>query len=206
MNKKLIITIVIVIQLCFVWQCVINPVINNEVKDETLEENIAEKNSNINQEGETNYTSFSLIEEFDQVIMEGQMNVEDNPWSINVGLVTLEDGNEYLFLTPNTGVTTPDLSIKEGTLELTFCIYEAVRDRSDGAGILIQVTDDMGNLLKEDQIMVNANKEWQEYSIGIGGFEVEQIKVRIMCNNGGNNDDICDWVMIRDLKVSSEKQ
>lgn len=71
---------------------------------------------------------------------------------------------------------------------------------------MIQVTDDMGNLLKEDQIMVNANKEWQEYSIGIGGFEAEQIKVRIMCNNGGNNDDICDWVMIRDLKVSSQKQ
>lgn len=109
-------------------------------------------------------------------------------------------------MTPNTGVTTPDLSIIEGTLELTFCIYEAVRDKSDGAGILIQVTDDMGNLLKEDQIMVNANKEWQEYSIGIGGFEAEQIKVRIMCNNGGNNDDICDWVMIRDLKVSSQKQ
>ena len=120
---------------------------------------------------------------------------------MNSGLITLGDGEQCLFLTPNTGFMTPYMSVQEGTIELSFCIFEDVRDKSDGAGLLLQLHDTEGNLLKEENIPVDAGQDWQEYSGEIDAAQADKVRIRIMCNNGGNDDDVCDWVMMREARV-----
>lgn len=234
MNKKLIITIVVIIQICFIWQCVINPVRSGgaaedsaaaedtpeaacdevaELPDESMgEQQPSQEESeqgSVDTEGETTeqtepeITSLNVIEEFEQVIMEGQQEVQDTPWNVNSGLIALDDGEQCLFLTPNTGFMTPYLSVQGGSIEISFCIFEDVRDKSDGAGLLLQLHDTEGKLLKEENILVDAGQEWQEYSCEIDGEQADKIRVRIMCNNGGQDDDVCDWVMIRKLDIGS---
>jgi hypothetical protein len=229
MNKKLIITIVVIIQVCFIWQCVINPARSTdaaenssvsegtpgavdeeaaEVSDEGAGEQQTQEGNGQESDGgdvsgqtEPEITSLNAIEEFEQVIMEGQQEVQDTPWNVNSGLITLGDGEQCLFLTPNTGFMTPYMSVQEGTIELSFCIFEDVRDKSDGAGLLLQLHDTEGNLLKEENIPVDAGQDWQEYSGEIDAAQADKVRIRIMCNNGGNDDDVCDWVMMREARV-----
>lgn len=209
MNKKLIVIIVVIIQICFIWQCVINPVRGSSVAgdsssvDGSTPDGAYDEAAKIPDEGmgkqqtESEILSINVIEEFEQVTMEGQWEVQDNPWNTNSGLITLDSGEKCLFLTPNTGLMTPYLAIKEGIIEISFCIFEDVRDMSDGAGILLQLHDTEGNLLKEENIPVDAGQGWQEYSCEIDAEQADKVRLRIMCNNGGNDDDVCDWVMIR---------
>ena len=229
MNKKLIITIVVIIQVCFIWQCVINPARSTdaaenssvsegtpgavdeeaaEVSDEGAGEQQTQEGNGQESDGgdvsgqtEPEITSLNAIEEFEQVIMEGQQEVQDTPWNVNSGLITLGDGEQCLFLTPNTGFMTPYMSVQEGTIELSFCIFEDVRDKSDVAGLLLQLHDTEGNLLKEENIPVDAGQDWQEYSGEIDAAQADKVRIRIMCNNGGNDDDVCDWVMMREARV-----
>lgn len=237
MNKKLIITIVVIIQVCFIWQCVINPARSTDAAEDSLvsedtpgavveeavggsDESMAEQQDSQEESGqgstdtegempeqtEPEITSLNAIEEFEQIIMEGQQEVQDTPWKINSGLITLDDGEQCLFLTPNTGFMTPYLSAQGGTIELSFCIFEDVRDKSDGAGLLLQFHDTEGNLLKEENISVDAGQEWQEYSCEIDAAQADKVRVRVMCNNGGNDDDVCDWVIFRKLYIGSSEQ
>lgn len=231
MNKKLIITIVVIIQVCFIWQCVINPArctdaAENSSVSEGTQGVVTEEAAEASDEGgggqqtqegngsestaaesgpsgqtEPEITSLNAIEEFEHVIMEGQQEVQDTPWNANSGLITLDDGEQCLFLTPNTGFMTPYMFIQGGTMELSFCIFEDVRDKSDGAGLLLQLHDEEGNLLKEENIPVDAGQKWQEYSFEIDAAQADKVRIRIMCNNGGNDDDVCDWVMIREARV-----
>lgn len=215
MNKKLVIAIIIIIQLCFIWQCVLVPMSREIPEEEVVEEEQDEpvgiedtENPEVldEKEQETKLTSLDLINDFDQIVLEGQMEVNDTPWNTNMGLITLEEGGQCLLLLPNTGMMTPYLSLTKGKIEMSFCIFKDVRDKSDGAGLLLQIHDESGNLLKEENIPVDAAQEWQDYSCDISDLGVENIRVRIMCNNGGNDDDICDWVMLRKAIISSKEE
>ena len=84
---------------------------------------------------------------------------------------------------------------------MSFCIYEDVRNMSDGAGLLLQIHDGNGNLLKEENIVVDAERDWQSYECDLDESNVEAADIRLVCNNGGNDDDICDWVIIREAAI-----
>ena len=48
---------------------------------------------------------------------------------------------------------------------------------------------------------MDAGQDWQEYSGEIDAAQADKVRIRIMCNNGGNDDDVCDWVMMREARV-----
>lgn len=213
MNKKFIAAIIIIIQICFIWRCMAVPAMENNSDEKTdfeteeMVENVQESSEEEslsgpetvveNEESEEQFlTSLDFIHDFQSLIIEGQQNVEDTPWNTNAGLIELEDAGKALLLTPNTGVMTPFMNITGKKITLKFCIYEGVRDMSDGAGLLLQIHGEEGKLLKEENIFVDSSLDWQTYECDLSGIGGDGADVRIVCNNGGNDDDVCDWVVI----------
>lgn len=127
------------------------------------------------------------------VIYEGTAETTDNPWGVTAGTIELEDEGSCIFLTPNTAAL---LQMPDDTNEisLTYRIHPWVSGSSDGAGLLIWYLDAENELLGEDTLSVNAEEDWQEASLDLyAGTQ----KIKILCNNGGKNDDCGDWVLVK---------
>ena len=121
----------------------------------------------------------------------GETETRDNPWGFTAGLILTEEGEEAIFLTPDTSCTITDLT--EGTLELRVGIYPAVRESSDGADLLIRFLDADGGILGEHTVPVPPAEGTMPLTLEIPGGAAA---VRLLCGNGGNNDESCDWVII----------
>lgn len=216
MNKKLIIVVVVIIQMLFIWRCILAPADKNGLNpDEKQQEIQPQQETQLQQDTEENFVqvpeneqtdellsnSLDFIQDFQELILEGQKPVTDTPWGINAGVIELEEGEKVLLLTPNTGVMTQYMSIFGKKLRMTFCIYKEVRNMSDGAGLLLQIHDGEGNLIKEENIAVDAELDWQTYECDLSDKSADGADIRIVCNNGGNDDDACDWVIIRDAVI-----
>jgi hypothetical protein len=132
---------------------------------------------------------------WEQLSFEGAAATDDTPWNITAGTFEMDDEGECILLTPNTAV---ELSDVERVSELSFSyeIHPWVSESSDGAGLILWCLDEKDNILFEDSIVVDSEAQWQEYTLNLSEIE-NTSKVKIVCNNGENDDDVCDWVVLK---------
>lgn len=130
---------------------------------------------------------------FDDVSIAG-----DNPWGVTAGFVN-ENNQTLFFLTPNTRA---NLDVDcSGILELELQIHPAVATVSDGAGLLIWQVDEDGEILKSDTVWVSPNQT-DNQRIDLQVVDGTS-RVSLLCNNGRNNDDAGDWVVVQLPRLDS---
>jgi hypothetical protein len=138
----------------------------------------------------------------EQLVFEGASDTADTPWNITAGTFEMEDEGECILLTPNTAVELLDV---EGVSEFSFSyeIHPWVSESSDGAGLILWCLDEKDDILFEDSIDVDSEVQWQEYTLKLDEIE-NASKIKIACNNGANDDDVCDWVVLKSTKEYAE--
>lgn len=197
-KKKWIITVIVFIEICFVWRCFFSHLIKDTSQplDAEVERTDAEESLHNNEEYELSSATFSYNLLQETLSFEGNRATEDTPWGVNAGKLELDEGEKCLFLTPNTGFSTGILQFLPRRIRISASIYETVREKSDGAGLLIQIYDEKDDLVKEFSFEVNTEEDKQTSEYDLDDLPSHNIRVRVVCNNGGKNDDICDWVII----------
>ena len=137
--------------------------------------------------------------DLNRIEFENSEKTDDNPWGFTAGLVDTESSGKCIFLTPNTAVKlcdfSEDLDLNEKGPILKFMIHPWVSEESDGAGIDIWYFDEKGELLSQETINIDNSNVWHEHIINCSSDRLNYIK--ILCNNGNNNDDRADWVIIK---------
>lgn len=132
---------------------------------------------------------------FANLEFEGSKDTSDNPWMKTAGLFEMENLGKCIFLTPNTGVVFGGVSYGEA-VALECGIHPWVIESSDGAGLVMWVLDDQDNILYQEEWNISNQDEWQTVTLPLQNYEAAA-KVKILCNNGKNEDDSGDWVIIR---------
>lgn len=142
----------------------------------------------------SNTDSYQIWQDY-YVNFEGAVETNDNPWGYTAGIIDTDTDGRCLLITPNTAVQINDLTTSD-SLELQFMIHPWVSRSSDGAGILIWYLDKENNILGQEDISIDNSDKWQNYEINKEKY-VDTAKVKILANNGSNNDDSADWVIIK---------
>lgn len=132
------------------------------------------------------------------VSFENTHSTDDNPWGVTAGYIN-DNTQSLFFLTPNTRAA---IEVdKAGVLTFETKIHPAVASVSDGAGLLIWLLDDEGNILGSKEVLVSTSQIGSQiYELYITDGTVQ---VLFSCNNGVNNDDSGDWVVIQLQPIDS---
>ena len=135
-------------------------------------------------------------DENDISIMNSQ-KTSDNPWGFTAGLIDTESDGRCVFLTPNTSLLidfTSSEKLKEG-FEINYMIHPWVAKGSDGLGIVILFKNSENEILLQEDYFVDNSDSWKKQSIRCDLDEVNSVE--IMCNNGNEDNDEADWLIIR---------
>lgn len=133
---------------------------------------------------------------WDNISFEGDKETSDNPWNMTAGKFEMEGEGDCILLTPNTAVQIDNLSNSSSEFSFVYQIHPWVKTASDGAGLLLWVLNEKGSILYEEEINIDKNDDWKEYRLNLGQYEgVDSVK--IFCNNGVNEDDSGDWVILK---------
>lgn len=135
------------------------------------------------------------LEIWDNLFFTGVKETSDTPWNMNAGVFDMEENGKCILLMPNTAVTIKNIQDRD-ELAFEYEIHPWVKDSSDGAGIIIWLLDDQNNIIFEDTMIVDCNKEWQFYTLELAEYPMVA-SIEILCNNGANNNDEGDWVILR---------
>lgn len=175
----------------------------NSLKQEPVV--LAGKESSAEQAAKTTETGIqdsALVEEgiWSDAVFEGVKETTDTPWNFNAGIFTMDDVGSCVLLTPNTSVS---LNIPQDADSLSICyeIHPWMKEISDGAGMVIWIMDKNDNILSESTVSVNAGDERQVCKLDLSELK-DAYSIKILCNNGNNNDDSGDWVVIREAQPS----
>ena len=127
-------------------------------------------------------------------VFEGSIETSDNPWNTTAGIIEMEDTGEAILLTPNTSVLFPHV---DGLTDISFSymIHPWVKEESDGAGIILSLIDSGNGILHQEVIEISGVDSWTEFKLDISGYK-DITAIKLDCNNGKNNDDSCDWVVL----------
>lgn len=127
-------------------------------------------------------------------VFEGNVDTSDNPWNTTAGVIEMEDEGKVIFLTPNTSVLFPHVSGLD-TIRFSYMIHPWVKDESDGAGIILLLVGNEEDIIYQEEIEINGTDSWTEFELDLSGYE-DITAIRLSCNNGRNDDDSCDWVVL----------
>lgn len=130
----------------------------------------------------------------ESAIFENAVEISDNPWGVTAGVIETEEEGKCIFLTPNTAVSFSDIGLDE--IAFAYRIHPWVQADSDGAGLAVMLYNKDGEELFRDEIAVDADNAWVEYELDLRDY-ADIGELRFSCNNGGHNDDVCDWVVIK---------
>lgn len=131
----------------------------------------------------------------DTALFEGSQETSDNPWNTTAGVIEMEEVGEVIFLTPNTSVSFPQAA-ELTSLDFSYTIHPWVKENSDGAGLLLRLLNDEDEIIYEEEIIVSGEDEWMDYHLDITKCD-GVTTIKLACNNGLNDDDACDWVMLK---------
>lgn len=127
-------------------------------------------------------------------IFENAVEISDNPWGVTAGVIETDEEGKCIFLTPNTAVSFSDIGLDE--VAFAYRIHPWVQADSDGAGLDVMLYRKDGEELFREEIAVEADNAWMEYELDLRDY-ADIGELRVSCNNGGHNDDVCDWVVIK---------
>ena len=138
-----------------------------------------------------------------EITFENVESTTDNPWGYTAGMIDTDTEGECIFLTPNTAVLISGIREKiiGNNLLLEASIHPWIADSSDGAGVIVWYLDENNEILQQDSIEISSKESWQEILLR---FEDECITgVKLLCNNGTNDNDAADWLIIKPGKFHS---
>ena len=116
------------------------------------------------------------------------------PGGVTAGVIETDEEGKCIFLTPNTAVSFSDIGLDE--VAFAYRIHPWVQADSDGAGLDVMLYRKDGEELFWEEIAVEADNAWMEYELDLRDY-ADISELRVSCNNGGHNDDVCDWVVIK---------
>ena len=128
-----------------------------------------------------------------QISIENIQAVNDNPWGYNAGIIEIDDGDNCIFLTPDTYVTFYQINDSKVSFDLE--IHPWVAELSDGAGILIWLMDEEDHICSQETFFIDNSSNWKSLEIDLASFPTVS-RIRLLCNNGVNNNNDGDWVVI----------
>lgn len=131
---------------------------------------------------------------FVKLSFEGSQETSDNPWNTTAGWIDTEEDGRCIFLTPNTATFFEITGVE--TLSFDCEIHPWVKASSDGAGILVWVMDNEDTILYQEEIFVDAKDSWKKVELDLRPYKSVE-KIKILCNNGKNEDDNGDWVLVK---------
>ena len=126
-------------------------------------------------------------------VFDGASKAQDNPWGMLAGVIDFE-GEEVLFLTPDTSA---QLSLEDETpIVIQYRIHPWVSEGSDGAGLLVWLMDEQGNILSQTEVLADAQGAWQYLRLNLEDTP-DVAAIKLLCNNGGNGNNDADWLIVR---------
>ncbi len=124
---------------------------------------------------------------------ENSNSTTDNPWGFTAGIIDVDD-EKCVFLTPNTDVMM--YPQEEGnTISFSAYIHPWVSDSSDGAGLVIWYLDENDEILGQEELAIAADGGKTEIELDLNCYPGTN-HLKILCNNGGKNNDSGDWVVL----------
>ncbi|SFU85164.1 hypothetical protein [Butyrivibrio sp. M55] len=129
-----------------------------------------------------------------EIVFDKRNKTKDNPWGYTVGKIDDEVCGESILLTPNTSFTIKN--IKEDEIALKVKIHPWVSDKSDGIGIDVWFMNETGEVLGKDTLDIDNSAKWHNIKYQLGKYDSAS-QIKILCNNGKNNDDVCDWLIVK---------
>ena len=201
---KVLIGIVIVLLICFGIGRINNR--NKSIKNEqnnnvVIENNQQEENQDAIQNVETQEEKSSI---WNYVSYEGHVETTDNPWGMTAGTFDMEGESTCAFLTPNTAVILNNVNATE-TLKFSYKIHPWMQETSDGVGFIIWLLDGNDTILSTSDFYVTNENKWMDCQIDMVSYP-DVRKVKILCNNGKNNDDSGDWLIIRKIMYNISEE
>lgn len=147
---------------------------------------------------------YSFLQNAKDIFYENQVAKEDVVGGQTTGLITLEDNTKVLFVTPGTALRS-DITLEEQANELSFvCGYHPMIEAgiTNGAVIKAEVIslEDESVLLEEEIYIADGERE-QIVEIDLSGIDEKNIRVRLSCSCGEENDDNGDWIIVKYLVV-----
>lgn len=130
----------------------------------------------------------------DKVSFEGNNKTEDNPWNMTAGWIEMDDEGKCIFLTPNTEAIFDAEEME--TFVFEYEIHPWVKEASDGLGIMASVMDRDGTVLYQTEIDVSEKDGWKQAELNLSQYDGVD-KIKLACNNGKNEDDSCDWAVVK---------
>lgn len=135
---------------------------------------------------------------WESVSFEGNQETSDNPWGITAGWFEMENEGKCILLNPNTALMLEGLD-QDKEISFQYELHPWVRENSDGAGALVWVLDHEDSILYEEEISISSQDDWEEYQLDLSQYDGAE-KVKVLCNNGTNEDDSGDWLVIKPFK------
>lgn len=131
----------------------------------------------------------------DIVDFDGANETSDNPWNVTAGMIDVENEGECIFLTPNTSAKI-ELTNQDKEVSFQYQIHPWMKETSSGAGIVIWVLDHQDTILCTEELEINAKNGWTEYKLDLEDYS-DASNIKILCNNGDDDNDSGDWVIIK---------
>lgn len=130
-----------------------------------------------------------------QISVDGNVDTDDNPWGHTAGLISVEGVGECVLLTPNTSLEIANVSQKS-MISLQAKIHPWVSENSDGAGLEVWIMNDSEDILYQSTVDIGNEDSWKDIHYSLADIEGAS-RIRFLCNNGTQNDDSADWVIIK---------
>lgn len=131
----------------------------------------------------------------DIVDFDGANETSDNPWNVTAGIIDVENEGECIFLTPNTSAKI-ELTNQDKEVSFQYQIHPWMKETSSGAGIVIWVLDHQDTILCTEEFEIDEKNGWTEYKLDLEDYS-DVSNVKILCNNGADDNDSGDWVIIK---------
>ena len=131
----------------------------------------------------------------DIVDFDGANETSDNPWNVTAGMIDVENEGECIFLTPNTSAKI-ELTNQDKEVSFQYQIHPWMKETSSGAGIVIWILDQQDTILCTEELEIDAESDWTEYKLDLTDYS-DACDIKILCNNGDDDNDSGDWVIIK---------
>lgn len=152
------------------------------------------------QETESDESVISIINQFESFSLIGNQEVKDNPWGMTIGKTEMEEMGTCILMTPDTGMDIPVNATTQSELTFEVRIHPWVSADSDGAGLVVQVNDNEGNTLDENIVEIKNTDEFIPVNINLNAIKETGGVIKILADNGRNDDNICDWIVIKETE------
>lgn len=135
------------------------------------------------------------------VSIEGKIDTTEYPYGYNVGAILDDKIGEAILITPGTSIEIKDYNVQENDdLYLSYAIHPWVSEKSDGSLLKLNITSKHDN----QEYVFEVGEKTEQNKINLEMFYDTKVDITVSIDKLENQDEICDWVVLRDFAITSE--